>query len=315
MNGQLQVIITQMVVFSVLLGIGAIAARTKVLTTVVLDSLAKVMINITLPALIITLVPTAGSRKVLLEAFPFLICSFALILTLFLLGKFTARLGGLQGNTADIHVAQSSFGNVGFMGIPLLLALYGEKGMLYVSIFTVADQTLLWTLGTYLSSPDKEVNVMHNLKKLMNPTIVALSVALLFIILGINPQGVVFDTIKGLGDTTKYLSMVYIGGTLVAINFRDTLQKKTIFLIVLVKMIIAPLLIYFLMVSLGGGIFTPEAIMTLTLIATLPSMVTIAMLARAFGSDDVYSSECVFITTIFSIVTIPLVMFIISYLS
>lgn len=311
MNEQLQVIINQMIIFTVLLTIGAVAAKFKVLTGVVLDSLAKIVVNITLPALILTLVPSAGSRDDLIKALPFLLCSFALILFLFSIGRLSSRIGGISGNTADVHTAETAFGNVGFMGIPLLLALLGEKGMFYISVFSVADHTLLWTLGTYLTTKEKGKDIKSNLREIINPTTVALAAALLLLILGIKPGGVAVDTVKGLGDTTKYLSMVYIGGTLATIDFMGIWKKKAILLIVLMKMVPAPIVIYFLL-SLTGGFFPYEAVMTLTVIAALPSMVTIAMLARANGSDSEYASECVLVTTLMSIFTIPFVMYLLS---
>lgn len=307
MNEQMRIIINQMIVFSVLLGIGAVAAKAKVLTASVLDSVAKVVVNITLPALIITLIPASCGREVLVKAIPFLICSFLLILFLFSLGRFSAKIGGLSGNTADVHTAESTFGNVGFMGIPLILALFGGKGMLFISIFSVADHSLLWTLGSFLTSNSKSQDFKAGLKRIVNPTTVALMVALLLVALNIKPKGVVMDTLKGLGDTTKFISMVYLGGTLAMIDLRTTWKKRSIFLIVLSKMILAPIIVYGLL-TLNGGLFPREAVMTLTLIAALPSMVTIAMLARSQGSDDVYASECVFVTTIASILTIPGVM-------
>lgn len=314
MNEELRVITTQMVVFAVLLSIGGIAAKGKVLTSTALDALAKIVIFITLPAMIITLVPAAGSREILIQMLPFLICSFLLIIFLFYIGKITAKMGKLREETKDIHIAETTFGSVGFMGIPLLLALYGEKGILYTSVFSVADHTMLWTLGTYLTAKDKDTNIKKNLKKIINPTTIALGAALLLIVLGIQPKGVVTDTVKGLGDTTKFLSMVYIGGTLASIDFKNIWKKKTIYLIVIMKMVIAPIGVFFLF-GLMEGFFSKEAIMTLTLVAALPSMVTIAMLARANGSDDVYAAECVFVTTILSIFTIPLVMIILNSFS
>ena len=135
--------------------------------------------------------------------------------------------------------------------------------------------------------------------------------ALVLVGLGIRPQGVVVDTIKGLGDTTRFLSMVYIGGTLAHLNFRQTWRKPSIFLVIFLKMMVAPVIVFSLL-SLVKDFLPDEGVMTLTLIAALPSMVTIAMMARANGSDDIYASECVFLTTISSIVTIPLISFIIG---
>lgn len=313
MHHQFQIIVNQMIIFAVLLAIGAIAAKAKVLTGTVLDALAKIVVNITLPAMILTLVPSGANREILVQMLPFLLCSFALILFLFSIGKLTAKIGGLKGGTADVHTAETTFGNVGFMGIPLLLALFGEKGILYISVFSVADHSLLWTLGSYLSSPQKKADFRNNIKKIINPTTGALAIALVIILLGIKMNGVMVDTLKGLGDTTKYLSMVYIGGTLASIDFRNTWKKPTIFLTILSKMIAAPVIV-FLLLSLTGKFFEHEAIMTLTIIAALPSMVTIAMLVRANGSDYAYASECVFGTTILSMFTIPLVMWILNWL-
>lgn len=313
MNVHVDVVVQQMLVFAVLLGIGAAAAKAKVLTPVALDSLAKIVVNITLPAMIVTLVPSAGTRDVLLKAVPMLACSFLLILFLFSLGRLSSRIGGLTGNTADVHAGETAFGNIGYMGIPLVVALYGAKGMLYISVFSVADHTLLWTLGVYLTSNDRGGSLARSLKRAVNPTTIALLIALAMVAGGIKPAGVVMNTVKGLGDTTIYLSMVYIGGTLAGMNHKRTWRKGSIYLIVLSKMILAPLIVYAIL-SRGGGFLAEEAVMTLTILAALPSMVTIAMLARAQGSDYEYASECVFVTTILSMITIPSVMWLLKAL-
>lgn len=313
MSQELQIIINQMMIFAILIVIGFIAARVKLLTDTALGALAKIVVNITLPAMIISVVPSAATREALINAVPFLACSYALILLMFSGGKATAFIARLKGCTADIHIAESTFGNAGFMGMPLIGALLGGKGMLFVSIFSIADHSLLWTFGTLLTSKEKSANIKAGLKKLLNPTTVSLAVSLIMIALGIHFKGVLGETIKGLGDTNKYLSMIYIGGTLAFIDIRSILKKWSVFLIVLTKMIIVPVIVFSLM-SLASGFFTREAIMTLTLVAAMPSMVAIAMLARANDSDYAYASECVFVTTIMSIFTIPFVMFIISKL-
>lgn len=69
------------------------------------------------------------------------------------------------------------FGNVGFMGIPIITSIYPEKGMLYISVFTVIDQLMLWTLGVKLTSPAEKESGKFNPRKLINPVTVAIILA------------------------------------------------------------------------------------------------------------------------------------------
>ncbi len=307
---EIGMLVQQMTVFALLFAIGVIATKTGVLTDSSLNALTKLIVNITLPALIITLVPSSAGRNEILNSYPFLLVSFALIGLLFLIGKLTAKITGLRGETAKVHTAETTFGNVGFIGIPLIEALFGKAGIFFVSIFSLADHTLLWTLGTYLTSGGQKKS---GLKRLINPMTVTLVVALIFCAFNFRLTGIIYDTLNGLGGTTKYLSMIYIGGSLTRIDFRTIYKRVSVFLTVALKMIATPVAVY-LLASNAGWLFNRTGTLTLTILAALPSMTTIAILARANGSDHTYASECVFITTIFGFFTIPLVVWIVSFL-
>jgi predicted permease len=134
------------------------------------------------------------------------------------------------------------------------------------------------------------------------------------ILIGFKPQGVFFDTISKVGDTTKYITLIYIGGTLAGISLKNIPSRYPIFISVVLKMIAAPVVVYLILTNFFSSILAPTAIAVLTIYTSLPSMSTIAMLSRSYHSDYKYASEFVFITTSLSIVTIPFVAWIVSRL-
>ena len=66
---------------------------------------------------------------------------------LLILGTLSGKVFHLHGEHLQLYRAMTVFGNVGFMGIPIVVSIYPEKGMLYMAVFTIIDQLMLWTLG------------------------------------------------------------------------------------------------------------------------------------------------------------------------
>ena len=85
--------------------------------------------------------------------------------------------------TAQIYQTMSMFGNIGFMGIPIITSIYPENGILYVSVFSIVDQLFLWTLGVKLTAPEGEGK--FDLRKLVNPASIGIIVALFMILTGL----------------------------------------------------------------------------------------------------------------------------------
>jgi predicted permease len=169
--------------------------------------------------------------------------------------------------------------------------------------------SLLWTLGVYFCSRhQKGSNSRGALKNMINPTTVALTVAFVIMLLKIPMPDLLMDTIAGIGGTSKYLTLIYIGGAMAFVSVKNVIKKPSILLFPIVKMLMIPILVYLI-----SGFFLKQIDRSiLTLIAGLPSMTTIAMVAAAYKSDDEYATEIIFVTTIASLLTIPAVSIITS---
>jgi len=306
LTGQIVVVVNQIEIFAILMAIGFIAAKTNILTKDALNVLSKLIIKIILPALIFSIVAGSGvTAKDFLISGRFAIGAVFCFSLLILVGMAMSKLCKLEGKTANILLALTTFGNMGFMGIPLIQEIFKEPvAQVCISIYTIVDMALLWTFGVYLCSRhQKNSNSLSAVRNMINLTTVALFIAFIIMIFKIPIPDLLMNTISGIGGTSKYLTLMYLGGALVYVSVDKIIKKLSIFVMTTVKMLLMPVIVYFLL-----GFFLPQIPRTiLTIIVGLPSMTTVTIVAEAYQSDYEYATEIIFVTTLASLITIPIV--------
>jgi|AGTN01.2.fsa_nt_gi Predicted permeases len=306
MAGQIDLVLNQIVIFAILMAIGFLAAKANVLTRDVLNALSKLIVIILLPALIFSIMADSGVTTADFLSNGSFALGVALCYTLLIASAYLmSKLLKLEGKTANIYMSLATFGNMGFMGIPLLLGIFTDPvTQVSISIYTVIDMALLWTFGVYLCSRHREnMDSWGTLKNMINPTTVALAIGFVVMALQVPVPEVLMSTITGVGNTSKSLTLIYLGGVLAFISIGNIAKKPSIFVLTTIKMLALPLIAYFLL-----GFFLQDIPrMILTVIVGLPAMTTIAMIATLYESDVDYATEIIFVTTLASLATIPLV--------
>lgn len=306
MTGQIYIVVNQIIIFAILMAIGFIAVKAKALTKDALNALSRLIVMILLPALIFSIIAGSGVTINDFLANGWFAIGVALCYTLLIVsGIVMSRLLGLEGKTANIYMSLAAFGNMGFMGIPLLLGVFNDPVVqVCISVYTVIDMALLWTYGVYLCSRHQESsNPLSALRNMINPTTVALFIAFIVMIVRFPVPGLLMATIAGIGNTSKYLTLIYIGGVLAFVSLENVARKSSIYVLTMVKMLALPVIAYLLL----GLFLHGEPRTILTLIVGLPGMTTVAMIAANYQSDVEYATEIIFVTTLASLITIPLV--------
>ncbi|BBB90099.1 MAG TPA: AEC family transporter [Methylomusa anaerophila] len=306
MTAQIAAITNQIIIFAILMAIGFIAAKTDIFTKDALNTLSRLIVKIILPALIFSVVAGSGvtAREFLISGrftMGVVFCFSLLILASVAMSK----LCKLEGKSANIYVALLTFGNMGFMGIPLIQAIFKEPvAQVCIAVYTLVDMALLWTFGVYLCSRhQKNSNPLHAVRNMLNPTTVALCIAFIIMLFKIPVPDLLMSTIAGTGGTSKYLTLMYLGGALAYVSVDNIIKKPSILVSTIVKMLVLPVIVYYFL-----GFFLPQIPRTiLTIIVGLPSMTTVAMMATTYQSDDEYATEMIFVTTLASLVTIPII--------
>lgn len=311
-----QIIFNQIFIFVIYILIGIIAVKTTVICQKDLQTISSVIIKVTMPIMLFRNTLYGATKEQFIQTMPFLVLTIVMYLCLYLIFFTMAEIFRLKGDMAKVYRATSMFGNVGFMGIPIITALFPKEGMLYIALFTVVDQLLLWTLGVQLTTPgiggkSSLAKKIKKAKKMLNPSTVAIILAMIGVFSGIVlPTGI--DTaLEKVGNITSPLALIYLGGLFCFTNMKDSVRRKEFYGTVLIKMLLFPFCFY----QISGFFWGIDDHMrfAITVLSAMPSMSSVAMLAEAQNSEGSYSACEVFLTTLCSVVTLPALCLIISH--
>jgi len=304
-----ELIANQILFLMILVCVGVIALKSKLISSDINASIAKLIFEITMPLLIFTTLASVNmTPDIIKSSFAVFIFTYVAVFALYFAATFSSKIQKLNSETSTIHIVHTMFGNIVFLGFPLINSIFGARGLLYASIYQVAADSIMWTFGVYLFNKNKNNDWKENIKHLINPNTIAFSAGLLFLMFKIPIPNIIFEPLSSLGHTTIFLSMVYIGGMLAQVNIKNILKHQYVFIFSLNKMILVPIILTFLFAFLYyflGLNIDKTAIMVVVLEAAMPAMATIVVLAKKFGGDEQHATENVFISTILSMITLP----------
>jgi hypothetical protein len=311
------IITNQILVLAFLAMIGVIATKLKVITEEVKNSIATIVFNITLPALIITSVSNVDlNKEILYNSLLVFILSHIGILLLFFSGKISRSILKIKDKKRNIHLIHTMLGNVAFLGYPLFSTLFpGGEGLLYAVIFHLTQDIYIWTVGVFEFNNSKNITFKESLKHLINPNTVAFVIGILMLIIGFKFPDFINVPVTGLGKTTIYIAMLYIGAVLAQNPMITAFKKPEIYALVFNKMLLVPFILL-LIIKITTSVFGIEignvAKTVVVMQTAMPCMAMVVVLAKKFGSDDIHATENLFLSTIFSLATLPLIYLIIQ---
>ena len=304
---QFFIVLNQIGIFLILIIFGILAVKFGILDEHSLGSVSKLVMRMALPAYIFINTAEGATRQGLAESLLVIPLAIALYLMLFLLSLLLEKVFHLKGNRGHVFRAIVMFGNVGFMGIPLVVELYPDTALLYISLFTILDQGLFWTYGVSLTKPvsdQKEKISLKNLKNLLSPALVAILGATVLVLLNVHLPKILTTTLSKLGTASMPLSLLYIGGMLSMTDVRKVLRCGELYAEIGLKMLVLPI-VFFLVMKLCQ--VPADMAGTMTFLTGLPAINMVAMLSKNNGSDGDYAVCAVMMTTLACLVTLPLV--------
>ena len=298
---QFFVVLMQIGVFLLMIVTGVITVRCRILNEQSLAAVSKLVMRVLLPAFIFVNTAEGATRAGLKESLLVIPIALAMYALLWLLATVLVRVFHLSGNRERVFRAIVMFGNVGFMGIPLVTELYPTTALLYISLLTIIDQGLFWTYGVSLTQPAREAGApkeklsLKGLKNVLSPALVLLDLHL--------PK-VLTTTLTKLGAASMPMSLIYIGGMLSMTDVRAVLRCWELYAEIALKMIVLPIAFFAVLMLLRTPV---DMAGTMTFIFGLPAINMVAMLSKANGSDGDYAVCAVMLTTLVCLVTLPIV--------
>lgn len=305
---QFFIILQQLFIFTVFVSIGILCVKCKIFDEGSLNAISKFIINVSMPIMLICNLLAGPSLNSLIDAFPIFTAYLASFILLYLSNCVIVWFFNFEYQKANIYKAMATFSNAGFIGIPLILALYGKEGSIFMSLCIIVDQFMLWTLGIKLASSSNKYNFKY-LKNFINPALVAIIFSLVAVTLDLKVPKIIFLALTPLGNMAPALSMIYIGGLFCFFDIKKYLKNFEIYILILFKMILFPVSIWLILKQVP---VSENISKTVVMLCALPSMAAIAILAKKYDNNSEYAITTLLITSTFSLVTVPFVSFLIN---
>lgn len=294
-----QILLTQTFIMFILMILGLILSKTGLLT----EHGSKDMANILLYAVIPCVIIRSYITDFTMEKLYGLLMSAVLAVAAFAVAIAVSYI--IYGMRKPIDNFGTAFCNAGFIGIPLVTAVFGNEAAFYVASFASILNLLQWTYGIVIITRRKD---MINIKKVfVNPVTISLVIGLFLFITGIKLPGVINSTMAGVAALNTPVAMIVLGYYLSCVRIRDLLLNPSLYLASFVRLIIIPLftLIILYIIPAGHG-----QIGMITLIAAAtPVGTSTAIFAQKFGQNYERAVCMVCLSTLFSIITMPVVMY------
>jgi hypothetical protein len=196
------------------------------------------------------------------------------------------------------------FGNVGFMGYPVVASIFGHEAVFYAAVLNVVNTFAVFTVGTILITGSSEVGGERFQKKVLYSTpMLSAYLTMLIVALQIdNIPGFISQPLTMLGNITVPAALLIVGSSMSQLSLRTMLGNRTVYMTTALRLALLPLGVHYLMTALG---FSPFVVGINTVVIAMPVATYGTILCLKYEKDTTMMTEVTFITTLLSMLTIP----------
>lgn len=266
--------------------------------------LSRLVINITCPALILSSSMTGElpDRRFILPLLLISIVTYIILTgTAFLLPRYMTKRKEDRGAIGFALM----FGNVGFMGYPVVASIFGHEAVFYAAVLNVVNTFTVFTIGTILITGSSNIEGKRFEKKVLYSTpMLAAYLTMLIVALEINNiPGFICQSLTTLGNITVPAALLIIGSSMSQLPIRSLLGNTTVYLTTALRLALLPLAVYYLTFLMG---FSQLVVNINTVVIAMPVATYGTILCLKYGKDTTLMAEVTFITTLLSMISIPL---------
>ena len=301
--GELEAMIDVMLTLFALVIVGYVAGKLGYLGGDFDRQLSRLVINITCPALILSSAMTGElpDRRYILPLLLISIVTYAALAAVaFVLPRYLTRQRTDEGAIGFALM----FGNVGFMGYPVVASIFGHEAVFYAAVLNVVNTFTVFTIGTMLITGRSEVEGGRFQKKVLYSTPM-LSAYLTMLIVALRIDGIplfVSQSLTMLGNITVPAALIIIGSSMSQLPWRAMLGNTTVYVTSLLRLVVLPVGVFYLCRALG---FSDLVVSINTVVIAMPVATYGTILCLKYEKDTSLMTEVTFITTLLSMLTIP----------
>ena len=289
------ILLRQIAIMALLMAVGIYLSRKGFHSPQGTKDLGAILLRIIIPCVIVKSYITTYSRERLLE----LALSAGLALVAFILAMGIAYL--VYGKRRRIENFASAFCNAGFIGIPLAQAVIGDEGVFYMAASVALLNLFQWTYGVYIMTDRRDSISAKTIAK--NPVVIAIVIGIALFLSRLPVPGIVTSTLGYIAGMNTPVAMILMGTYMAKLPWRKLLDKRA-YGCVLFRLVIIPAVV--LLVFWALPISNQNVALAAYLAAATPVGANICVFAQQYDCDYEFSVVTVCLSTVLSIVTVPL---------
>lgn len=298
---------SQSVLLFAFIFIGYLLKKTGKLPDNFNKGLSNLLVYIFLPFLTFGSMAENFKLDVLGEKIDLILISSALLVLFTIIAFIFSRTFAKERNTRDVYMYSFMFPNSGYIGNPLILACFGELMLFDFIIFTIPFFLVTYTYGVYILNPNRKLN----LKSMCNPIMISLLLGMIVGALNIEIPPVVNSIIDTGANCMAPAAMILTGVVFASNDLKTIVSNKKVYLAVGIKLVIIPI-IAALIISMLNVAY--EIAVILIVMVTLPTGLNSIVFPEAYGGDSRTGAQLCFVSTLMSLVVLPLVFAFYSFL-
>lgn len=299
----ISVIVNQLIQLSLLILLGYLLYKTGLIDRPSNQKLSKLVLQVTMPCMVLdSVLKQTGERDIRTVGFVFLIAAIYYLLMPFV-GYLLCILLRLPKKSRGVYMFMAVFENIGFMGIPLINAIYGPKGVLYTAVINIMFNLAAFSYGPWMISIGTDTAARFSLRDVASPGSLLSLLAILLYATGIQLPSTLAGPIGSVGSMTTPLAMMLIGSTLATMKLGEVFRDIHIYPYILVRQVILPLLAFPLLKML---IRDEMVLGVFFILFIMPAASNCVLFATTCHNDEALAARAVFLSTLLCIFTIPL---------
>ncbi|MCX7615612.1 MAG: AEC family transporter [Clostridiales bacterium] len=295
-------VISQMLILFGVIIVGYITGKLNILDLAANKVIARLINMVTLPALILSSAISGNSMASTGKLFFILFLSLLTYAFYIAVSIFLPKLFRISEKDIGLYRFMLIFGNVGFMGIPVISAIFGKDAVLYVAVFNLPFNLLVFSVGLLLITGGEKTRFSWRL--FTAPGSIAAVLSIIIFSMHITFPAVVIKITSLIGSITTPAAMLIIGSALAFMPVKDIFSDGKVYFLSFIKLIILPMLLWMIL-----RLFVHDQIILgiVIVVAAMPVATLTSILSYEYNGDQLLAARGIFISTLISVFTIPLI--------
>lgn len=293
-------VLTGTAIMFILIIIGYFLYRSGILNDDGRNQLSKIMLRLVCPVLIFMAYQTDYNPELLSGIIWSFVLSVLSVIIAILVSKI---LISKKSNDRVIEQFSIIYTNCGFMGIPLVQGVFGNEGVLYVTTYLAVFNLAVWSHGVMMMKG--EMSLSGFFKSIKSPTIISVILGITFYLTGIRLPKVPADALNYIAGLNTPIAMIIAGATIASSNIIKIIKNASILKITFIKLLVLPVIVMLLLRLLP--VPSPMVFSTIMIATGCPTATIGTMFALEYKKNAVYAAEIFAVTTLLSVVSLPIV--------